>query len=87
MLALESCDRFVDVMPGVQRENQLEIVTALTLNSVTALTRISTHEGAVFYHITFLGKGKSILSSLQMGNNACLQMVNNGTEIIDKTLW
>ena len=74
MLVLEGSERFVDVSGlGGHRENQLCIVTTQTL--------ITTHKGdviAVFHQTALLGKGKSILS--------CLQMEHYGAEINDKSL-
>ena len=74
MLVLEGSERFVDVsgLAG-HRENQLRIVTAQAL--------INTHKGpviAVFHQMALLGKGKSILS--------CLQMEHYGAVIDDKSL-
>ena len=74
MRVLEGTERFVDISGlGGHRENQLRIVTAQAL--------IETHKGdviAVFHQIALLGKGKSILS--------CLQMEHYGAEINDKSL-
>jgi Reverse transcriptase (RNA-dependent DNA polymerase) len=74
MLVLEGSERFVDVsgLAG-HRENQLRIVTAQAL--------IQTHKGnviAVFHQMALLGKGKSILS--------CVQMEHYGAAIDDKSL-
>ena len=62
MLVLEGSERFVDVF-GIagHKVSQLRIVTAQAL--------ISTHKGdaiATFHQMALLGKGKSILSSIQM---------------------
>ena len=74
MLVLEGSERFVDVSGlGGHRENQLRIVTAQAL--------IETHKGnviAVFHQTALLGKGKSILS--------CIQMEHYGADINDKPL-
>jgi hypothetical protein len=74
MRVLEGSKRFVDVSGlGGHCENQLRIVTAQAL--------IETHKGnviAVFHQIALLGKGKSILS--------CLQMEHYGAEINEKSL-
>ena len=74
MCVVESCERFVDVsgLAG-HRENKLRIVTAQTV--------INTHKGpvvAVFHQMALLGKGKSILS--------CIQMEHFGADINDKSL-
>jgi hypothetical protein len=74
MLVLEGSERFVDVsgLAG-HRENQLRIVTAQAL--------INTHKGnviATFHQMALLGKGKSILS--------CVQMEHYGAVIDDKSL-
>jgi hypothetical protein len=62
MSILEGSERFVNVVGlAVHKVNQLQIVTAQTL--------ISTHKGdaiATFHQMAMLGKGKSILSCLQM---------------------
>ena len=73
MLVLEGSERFVDVsgLAG-HRENQLRIVTAQAL--------IATHRGnaiAIFHQMALLGKGKSILS--------CIQMEHYGADINDKS--
>lgn len=74
MLVLEGSERFVDVSGlGGHRENQLRIVTAQAL--------IETHKGnviAIFHQTALLGKGKSILS--------CIQMEHYGADINDKPL-
>jgi hypothetical protein len=74
MRVLEGSERFVDVSGlGGHRENQLRIVTAQAL--------IETHKGniiAIFHQTALLGKGKSILS--------CLQMEHYGAEVNDKSL-
>jgi hypothetical protein len=62
MLVLEGSERFVDVvvLEG-HKVSQLQIVSAQTL--------VSKHKGdaiATFHQMAFLGKGKSILSCLQM---------------------
>jgi hypothetical protein len=71
---LKGSERFIDVSGlGGHRENQLCIVTAQAL--------IETHKGnviAVFHQIALLGKGKSILS--------WLQMEHYGAEINEKSL-
>ena len=74
MRVVEGCERFVDVsgLAG-HRENKLRIVTAQTV--------INTHKGpvvAVFHQMALLGKGKSILS--------CIQMEHFGADINDKSL-
>jgi hypothetical protein len=62
MRVLEGSERCVDASGfGRHRENQLRIVTAQA--------PIEIHKGdviAVFYQIALLGKGKSILSFLEM---------------------
>ena len=73
MLVVEGSERFVDVsgLAG-HRENQLRIVTAQAL--------IHTHKGdaiATFHQMALLGKGKSILS--------CVQMEHYGAQIDDKS--
>jgi hypothetical protein len=73
MLVLEGSERFVDVsgLAG-HKVNQLRIVTAQAL--------ITTHKGeaiATFHQIALLGKGKSILS--------CIQMESHGADINEKT--
>jgi hypothetical protein len=74
MLVLEGSERRVDVSGlGGHHENPLCIVTAQTRNFTHKRDVI-----AVFHQTTFLCKGKSILS--------CLQMKNNGAEINDKSL-
>jgi hypothetical protein len=74
MRVLEVSERFVDVSGLVGHiENQLCIITAQAL--------IETHKEnviAVFHHIALLGKGKSMLS--------CIQMEHYGAEINDKPL-
>jgi hypothetical protein len=72
MLVLEGSERFVDVsgLAG-HKDNQLRIVTAQAL--------ISTHTGdaiATFHQMALLGKGKSILS--------CIQMESHGADINEK---
>ena len=74
MCVVESCERFVDVsgLAG-HRENKLRIVTAQTV--------INTHKGpvvAVFHQMALLGKGKSILS--------CVQMEHFDSDINNKSL-
>ena len=73
MIALEGSERYVDVsgLAG-HRENQLRIVTGQAL--------IKTHKGnaiAVFHQMALLGKGKSILS--------CVQMEHYGAIVEDKS--
>jgi hypothetical protein len=62
MLVLEGSERFVDVVGlAGHKVSQLQIVTAQAL--------VSTHKGdaiATFHQMALLGKGKSILSCLQM---------------------
>jgi len=62
MLVLEGSERFVDVVGlAGHTVSQLRIVTAQAL--------VSTHKGdaiATFHQMALLGKGKSILSCLQM---------------------
>jgi hypothetical protein len=74
MSVLEGSERYVDVSGlGGHREKQLLIAMAQAL--------IKTHKGdviAVSHQIALLGKGKSILS--------CLQMEHYGSEINDKSL-
>jgi Reverse transcriptase (RNA-dependent DNA polymerase) len=73
MLVLEGCERFVDVFGlAGHKVSQLRIVTAQAL--------ISTHKGdaiATFHQMALLGRGKSILS--------CLQMEAYGAEINDRS--
>ena len=62
MLVLEGSERFVDV-------SGLAGYTVSQLRIVTAQAFISTHKGdaiATFHQMALLGKGKSILSCLQM---------------------
>ena len=73
MLVLEGSERFVDVsgLAG-HKVNQLRIVTAQAL--------IHTHKGdaiATFHQMALLGKGKSILS--------CIQMEHYGAHINDRS--
>jgi hypothetical protein len=62
MLVLEGSDRFVDVFGlAGHKVSQLRIVTSQAV--------VTTHRGAViatFHQMALLGKGKSILSCLQM---------------------
>jgi hypothetical protein len=74
MLVVEGSERFVDVsgLAG-HKEHQLRIVTAHAL--------IHTHKGdaiATFHQMALLGKGKSILS--------CVQMEHYGADINEKSL-
>jgi hypothetical protein len=74
MLVLEVSERFVDVsgLAG-HKEHQLRIVTAHAL--------IHTHKGdaiATYHQMALLGKGKSILS--------CVQMEHYGADINEKSL-
>jgi hypothetical protein len=73
MLVLEGSERFVDVFGlAGHKASQLRIVTAQAL--------IPTNKGdaiATFHQMAFLGKGKSILS--------CLQMETHGAEINDRS--
>jgi hypothetical protein len=73
MLVLEGSEQFVDVsgLDG-HKVNQLHIVTAQAL--------VTTHKGnaiATFHQMTLLGKGKSILS--------CIQMEHFGAKINDRS--
>jgi hypothetical protein len=73
ILVLEVSERFVDVsgLAG-HTVSQLQIVIAQAL--------VTTHKGdaiATFHHMTMLGKGKSILS--------CLQMEAYGADINDRS--
>jgi hypothetical protein len=72
MMVLEGSERFVDVsgLAG-HKVNQLRIVTAQAV--------ITTHKGdaiAIFHQMALLGKGKSILS--------CIQMESHGADINEK---
>jgi hypothetical protein len=71
MKALEGSERFLDVVGvGGHKVNELRIVTSQAL--------VTTHKGdeiATFHQMALLGKGKSILS--------CLQMEAFGIEIND----
>ena len=73
MKVLEGSERFVDVVGlAGHKVSQLRIVTAQTL--------ITTHKGdaiATFHQMALLGKGKSILS--------CLQMEAYGADINDRS--
>jgi hypothetical protein len=73
MLVLEGSERFVDVVGlAGHTVSQLRIVTAQAL--------VSTHKGdaiATFHQMALLGKGKSILS--------CLQMEAHGADINDRS--
>jgi hypothetical protein len=66
MLVLEGSQRFVDVVGlAGHKVNQLQIVTEQAL--------VTTHKGdtiATFHQMALLGKGKSILSCLQMEAHA-----------------
>jgi hypothetical protein len=73
MLVLEGSERYVDVLGlAGHKVNQLRIVTAQAV--------VSTHKGdaiATFHQMALLGKGKSILS--------CLQMEAYGADINDRS--
>jgi hypothetical protein len=73
MLVIEGSKRFVDVVGlAGPKVSQLRIVTAQAL--------VSTHKGdaiATFHQMALLGKGKSILS--------CLQMEAHGADINDRS--
>jgi hypothetical protein len=73
MLVLEGSERYVDVFGlAGHKVSQLQIVTAQSL--------ITTHKGdaiATFHQMALLGKGKSILS--------CLQMEAYGADINDRS--
>jgi hypothetical protein len=62
MLVVEESERFVDVnCLADHKVNQLRIVTSQAL--------VTTHKGnavSIFHQMALLGKGKSILSCLQM---------------------
>jgi hypothetical protein len=73
MKVLEGSERFVDVVGlAGHKVNELRIVTAQAL--------VTTHKGdaiATFHQMALLGKGKSILS--------CLQMEAFGADINDRS--
>jgi threonine dehydrogenase-like Zn-dependent dehydrogenase len=73
MLVLKGSERFVDVIRlAGHKVSQLRIVTAQAL--------VTTHKGdaiATFHQMAPLGKGKSILS--------CLQMEAHGADINDRS--
>jgi hypothetical protein len=73
LLAWQGSERFVDVVGlAGHKVSQLRIVTAQAL--------VSTHKGdasATFHQMALLGKGKSILS--------CLQMEAHGADINDRS--
>jgi hypothetical protein len=70
MIVLEGSERFVDIV-GLAGHN---------VGIVTAQALVTTHKGdviATFHQMALLGKGKSILS--------CLQMETHGADINDRS--